>query len=322
MTAVYPWKTLLARRVATPKQLRRVRKELLDILKKLHERGWIKSACIYGSGARRDFSVGSDLDVLIISDPSKEEAVQRYARRLNAIAYEENSVHTSIIHFNSEEARSGQHSISPSIFQHIMHTISPATLIGTSPAKLVRFNRTAVPYAQSSLANVRVMDARTEQIRENVLRRQKGSGYFFYLSRVIGQPIHSARNAIEAVNPKAIYGQQRPDNPEQIVHQYEKLFSAQYPQAVQALKRILFARQEYKKALAHAIKAIQSNDATRIQNAKKAYDRAVHQIGTVTKDRLIVLKTNARIATQRLRKPLAKALASKKSKTRTSNRKR
>jgi predicted nucleotidyltransferase len=302
MTTVYPWKTLLRKGVITQERFQAVKQEVLGILRKLYERGWIKSACIYGSTARGDASLGSDLDVLIISDPKKEKAVQRYARRIIALGHEETVVPVSVLHFNSAEARSGRHSISPSIFQHVLHTISPATMVGVSPSKLVRFNKKFLPHVQASLANVRVMDARAEQMREGILRSQRSAAYFSYLARIIGQPIHSARNAIEAVRPQLLYGQQEPDSPEWIVEQYEQLFFKRFPGSVRALKRVLCARQEYKQALWDAINAIQEGDSAKIQKTKTVYNAAIRHIEDVASDRLEILKTNSVIAAQQLKR--------------------
>lgn len=313
MVKVYSWGELRKQKVLSRKQLSQIRKRLMGILKKMYEKGWIDSACLYGSIARKDFKEGSDFDILIVSKPEKREVVTRFARRVIRKATQDMDLPISFFHTTTAEARNANHSLSRSIYNHVLSNLEPQNFVGIHPAKLFKFDKEIAPAIEANHARVRVIDARKEHARQSWQKENNPNAYrSAFLSRIVGQTIHSARHALDSIKPKTIHFGPHSDTNKQIFQAYSAHFQSTHPEAVQALQNVFAARENYRRALSGVLNALKTGDRTKITAAKKRHEKAVEGIEAVVPDRMTVLEANAQIlhnwALKKQRKPHNKLL--------------
>jgi predicted nucleotidyltransferase len=291
MVKIYSWEDVLAGRVATRQNLVLARRRALELLKKMHERGWIESGCIFGSAVRGDAVRGSDLDVLIISKPEKQRAVEKYLKRAYAASMDFLHVEPEVLHITTEEAKSGNHSISPTFLQNIQRAIGKSTLVGKNPAGIIR-----IPKNFSEMERVLVLDllkkARTRNNRLLYLAKKGASAYYQELGYAISQTIRSARIALDIASYDG-KKQKVPLQKSEILEAYRQQFP-QNADAIQALQRAERALYNYHQALKKAQAAVASGNKARVQEAKADFEATLFGLQAASNSNIRMLENNLR----------------------------
>ncbi|MDO8647074.1 MAG: nucleotidyltransferase domain-containing protein [Candidatus Diapherotrites archaeon] len=293
MVQIYSWQDLEKGNYSSRENLETARKIAISLMQKLHERGWIESATIFGSIARKEFSLGSDLDVLIISKPEKQALVEKYLTRVFKNSVENLKVKPEITHMNSKEARSGYHSLSPLMFKLLKSDVGKKTTVGTDPRKLVRIRKLDLARDKESHLAAVINAARKGNIMRSFDKAHDRPEYYqnlqFAIDRVINNARHilDMRKALPKIDGKTDYRKST------VVRVYAELFKGS--PAAKSLQRIAEASANYQNALRGATESLKNGNAANIAQARQEYEKALSGIERIVPDSTKFFEANARL---------------------------
>lgn len=184
----------------------------------------VVGAILYGSVFWNGYNQRSDIDCVVVYDPTKRHEIVQVLRSINRIATDLH-VPAELIPIDSHTARTPLHHINLSLAVHLRYATENGGLIKTNPLPLFTFDDASI------LEDVR------GYLRNKLRRLEKGMSAFptmedaelhRFLQKVLEAPVHVAR--------KILWWQkaETPDDTKRTVMRY-------YPNIASAQERKLFA---------------------------------------------------------------------------------
>jgi len=135
MGKVYSWSAITEQGIPSPRDFENARQQALSKLSQLVEYGLIYGARIFGSVARGNPSIRSDLDLLVVfeNDIAREEL-----RKIFHDVYKETRVIVESTALKRELVDLGFHTIDPTFLEHFQYILKEGNIVGNDPLNLVR----------------------------------------------------------------------------------------------------------------------------------------------------------------------------------------
>jgi len=292
MPKVYSWEEVRKGKVATKARISKSRKQAEKLIQKLLKRGWIETACIYGSTARNDFKIGSDIDILVVSKPEKFEVTQRFISRAYKASKSVLFVEPEIIHIDSIEARKGNHSVDALLFKHML---TSGIVFGTPLKKIFRVPSPSARTSQKILLRHLANAASKERARLSEAKASKGEGYYKILEHTIERPLNTARHTLQ------LNGLARKEDTKKAVAKKFAEITRQNPELSTFFSQNLQARTAYLQALESSLRAVASGNKAQIRKARTVYSNALQQIESNTRHTRRFYQENLKLISQRRR---------------------
>lgn len=290
MTEVYSWKELRGGKVPTRKNLTEAKRRTMKLLRKLYDRGWIVSGVVLGSVARKKHGLGSDLDLVVVSKSEKEKAVQRILERGYRKLKEDLFVSTDLNLSNERAARKGDHTVDTHFLRTITNQfeLNPEIRVGINPKKLFTVKKTRLFTAQEW----RAQELKRRKIRLSRQRMMDSPGYYWFLTKTVDRSLMSARILLDLISG---YNKQVESlSTREVIKLYRNLFEGH--KLLTGFNKIVAASENYKKILRETVKIINSNPSRKqLTEAKRKYNKALHQIFTVRNDSIKVILGNMKL---------------------------
>lgn len=294
MPKVYSWNALVRQQIATPERLEIAKSTGMSLLKRMHEHGWIVAAGMFGSVARKDYSLGSDLDVVIVSKPEFQRAVNRTLERSFRASMENLFVEPEIIHINSEEARTGNHSIDRLLFRHIHDTQRKELTVGKPLMSVIELPNQNVFHQERNVFEHTANAISKERMSMSFAKAHNAERYHKALEHAIEKTLNAARHVLDLANKLPKRRGRIDDRKSVIMQLYPRVF-ADKPELVAALKKVATARDSYFAALKNAVAALKSGNGTRVSAARKQYESALRGIEQTMETNQRFFKENAKL---------------------------
>lgn len=294
MVTIYRFSDLQAGRFASKENLSAAKSKTMSVLKKLHSQGLLEGACVFGSVARGDHSIGSDVDVVVVSKTGSLTAVKNELGKLSSYCQQTLHVKPSIILVDSREARSGNHSVSPFLLAHIGSNTREENLVGKKPASLLRAVKTDWADNESHQLRYLVNSARKHSMELRGKKAKDSDAYYSDLGHAVDRSINYSRHLLDIYGELPQVGGKVDDSKAAIVRQYARLFSRRRS-AVAALNRVVSAKDAYTQALHRAIAALGGGNAREIAVSRSAYAKALAQLESVLHDHEVLFAENVKL---------------------------
>lgn len=285
MPKIYSWDDLVKGRYASRESIAQAVEDARKIAQKMHDRGLIETALIYGSSARGDFCVGSDIDTLVVSKPGKEKIVTRYLRKVFSEASKRH-LEPYVIHITSEDARTGISNIS---YDFLTRIIASGISVGADPSKVLRIS----PLKCNQVSNTR------NQLRGHIQRAQGldiahrsigDSAFYKNLGNEGGKAVNSAREMVQ------IFGGGNLGSPScKIVAEYNRIFSRDHPSSADSLQAIHAALSRYQRELDASVEALNRGDKQEITDARKRFEESRRGLEVIRPHYLNFARENLRM---------------------------
>lgn len=269
---VYSWEDLAAGKYASEKRLEETKGILLQELNGLYDKGWIESGFVYGSVARKDYSAGSDVDVLVVAEPTHRKRVEHALREIYAEAQSRGNVTLQTHYVTLKELQRGHHAISPYFFRHIVN-LPLENGVGIPVANLISLKgRTAMGDARREITYL-CQRARKNSIRIGHERKEKGSAYYKILTQSMEGVLNAARRALDVSGDM----HNRAGPKKEVMEKFAQVFNGN-PSLVRAFAHCMETYTRYKATLPAAMEAIHSQDSSRIEIARAHYETMLKQL--------------------------------------------